>query len=178
MAGVQVGHRGGLPGELQPLYGVLPHRLQQPEAGLAGNGRLTRDQRLVEERLENQHHVVRLPADGLHRLEGEAAGEHCQPGEQVLLLGLEQVVAPVERGRHRPLAVRQVAQPTSHGVPGEPGEQRGGRQQPARRRSELQGQGEPVEASADLRKGRGALPCQLDRGPGGAGPIQEQRDRR
>ena len=52
---------------------------------------------------------LRGSADGLGRLERAAAREHGQAREQPPLLGVEQVVAPVDRAAQRPLALRQVA---------------------------------------------------------------------
>jgi hypothetical protein len=48
-------------------------------------------------------------AHGFGRLERPAAYEHAQPPEQRLLLGVEQVVAPVDRRAQGLLADRQVA---------------------------------------------------------------------
>src|SRR5439155_23827781 len=48
-------------------------------------------------------------ADRLGRFEGEAAGEDGEPGEESLLVSVEQPVAPVERLAQRLLTGRKVA---------------------------------------------------------------------
>ena len=86
----------GLPGVLQTLERVSPDRLEHPEA-LAG----VADEALHDERLQG---VEIRAGDPLRRLEGAAAGEDGQAGEEALLSARQQVVAPLDRGAQRLLA--------------------------------------------------------------------------
>ena len=86
----------------QQLVGVLAHGLEQPVARPAPRGLAGGDDRLVHEAGE---HVQREPGRDRHRGLGvEAADEDGQAPERRLLRGLEQLVAPLDRGPHRPVA--------------------------------------------------------------------------
>ena len=62
------------------------------------------------------------PAHRLRRLDRAAAREHAEAREQPPVLGIEQVVAPVDRAAQRPLALREVAPArTTAGPAGRPG---------------------------------------------------------
>ena len=92
-------------------------------------------------------------------VEREPAAEHREPGEEVDLLRLEEVHAPVEHGGHRAVAVGQVARAGAEAgvrrravcssrvsrVDGESSRRPGGR--------ELEGEGDAVEPAADRRQG-------------------------
>ena len=67
---------------------------------------MRRGQALVHERLERVEIGVR---DLLGRLERAAAAEDRQAREEQLLLLAEQLVAPLDRGAQRALALGQVA---------------------------------------------------------------------
>jgi hypothetical protein len=91
---------------MQPLAGILAHRLEQLVAGRATLA-VDAHERLFDqaaEQLEDRAGSERLTAAYLlGGLEAEAAGEDGEPPEQHALVGAEQLVAPVERGRERPL---------------------------------------------------------------------------
>ena len=88
----------------QQLVGVLAHGLEQPVARPAQRGLVGGDDRLVDEARE---HVDREPRRDRRRGLGVEGGhEHGQAPERRLLRGLEQVVAPLDRGSHRPVAGR------------------------------------------------------------------------
>ena len=62
------------------------------------------------------------PAHRLRRLDRAAAREHAEAREQPPVLGIEQVVAPVDRAAQRPLALRAGrARPPTAGPAGRPG---------------------------------------------------------
>ena len=85
------------------LERVLPQRLEHPVAPAVGAHKAPVD--------ESFQRVKLGVADGLRGLKRAAAGEHRQPGEQPLLLLVEQPVAPVDRRLQRALAPRRVARP-------------------------------------------------------------------
>ena len=88
----------------QQLVGVLAHGLEQPVARPAQRGLVSGDDRLVDEAGEHVHREPRR-----HRRRGlgvEGSDEHGQTPERRLLRGLEQLVAPLDRGSHRPVAGR------------------------------------------------------------------------
>ena len=109
---------------------------------------------------------LRHPADRLRGLQGAAADEGPEAPEDRLLRGAEQVVAPGDRVAHRPVARRRVALPAGElGQPlVQPGQQRGGGEERAARRRQLDRQGQPVQPPADLGDGRRVVGCQRERG--------------
>ena len=112
VGGVPVGGRGGEPRLVQALHRELPHRLEQPEPRLVVRSRHAQHERLVDERAEGGQDVgAPSPSrdDGLDVVEREPAAEDREPGEEVDLLGLEEVHAPVEHGGHGAVSVGQVA---------------------------------------------------------------------
>src|SRR5688500_15243018 len=93
----------GLAGGLEPLDGKLADGLEHPEAAAVGSDA---DEALVDQRLEG----VEVSVDDLFgRLEGPAAAEDGQAGEQALLVGGQQLVGPLDRGAQGALALRSVA---------------------------------------------------------------------
>src|SRR5207237_3440746 len=91
-------------------------------------------------------------AGRLRRVEGAAAREDCEPGEEALLVRAEEVVAPVERRPERLLVLGGVAAAAGEErepVP-EPRQKRHGRQELRPRGGELDREREPVEAAAEL----------------------------
>jgi hypothetical protein len=91
---------------VQPLAGVLAHRLEQPVADRATVA-LDAHERLLDqatEQLEDRASSERLSAAYLlGGREAEGTGEHGEPPEQHALVGAEQLVAPGECRRERPL---------------------------------------------------------------------------
>ena len=92
-----------------------PARPRTPERfPAAANSRITAPggrETLLEQRLdavENREPELGVAADGFGRVEGEAADEHRHAAEQPLLRRVEEVVAPGDRGRERPLPGRHV----------------------------------------------------------------------
>jgi hypothetical protein len=85
---VALGHGHALAGGRQALGGVKPDGLGQPVAGGRAVG-VGQHQRLGDQPREHVEHLVGArsapAADGLGRLEAEAAGEDRQPPEQPLL---------------------------------------------------------------------------------------------
>src|SRR5919197_5158399 len=76
----------------QALEGVLPDDLEHREPRLAVGLPLPH-QALVDERCKSLEDAAVTAADGLGRLESAAPGEDAEPGEELLRIRLEQVVA-------------------------------------------------------------------------------------
>ena len=100
--GVGALHRFGLARFGEPTARVLADRLEEDEAGLAVGIVDLAQQALVDERAEEIHHLAepqpfRGAAHGLGRLERAAAAEDAEPGEQLLLTLVQELVAPVDR---------------------------------------------------------------------------------
>jgi hypothetical protein len=97
--------RGG-----EPACGVAADRLEQPVAPLAV-AVLPYEERLLDKSCEQERDFVVIEAvsgaDLLGRLQREASREGREPPQQDLLLGREQLVAPVERRLERLLARRR-----------------------------------------------------------------------
>ncbi len=110
---------------------------------------------------------ARRLADGLGGRGGTAAGEHGQAREQQLLVGRQQVVAPVDCRAKRVLAFGQVAGAAARELQRQEREELGGRVLARARGRELDRQREAVEPAADL----GDLVCLLAR------PAEAGRDR-
>jgi hypothetical protein len=87
---------------VEPLECLLADRVEHAEAAAAPPPH----EALHDERLEDVELGV---ANGLRRAEREAAGEHRQPLEELLLVRPEQLVAPLDRRAQRALACRGVA---------------------------------------------------------------------
>ena len=102
---------------------------------------------------------VGVAADGFGRVEREASDEHGDATEQPLLGRVEEIVAPADRGGERPLPRRHV--PRSADEQGQrvfqAFQEHRWRQHPQAGRGELEGQGQPIEANADLGNGGGVL---------------------
>jgi hypothetical protein len=143
----EAGRRGESLGLGEPERGVLPDGREQAEALGALDVDTSADQRVVEQDPQVAQHVV--ATDGLHTCQREAAREDRQRRQQVARRLVEQVVAPVERRPHRALPLGQVAGTLAEDVV-EAGQQRNGVEERGRRRSELDGERQPVEAPADV----------------------------
>ena len=161
---------------MQPLHRELPHRLEQPEARLVVGGRHPQHERLVDERAQRRQHVGALAGDGLDRVEREPAAEHRQPLEEVDLLGLEQVHAPVEHRGHRAVPLGQVAQAGAEAGLLKANQQGRGGEQPQAGGGELEGEGEAVELAGDRGQGCRVVVGDLGGGAGGRGPVEQQGD--
>ena len=94
-------------------------------------------------------------ADGLRRLEREASPEHRELPEELLLVRLEQLVAPLDRRAQRSLPRRSVARARreQRQPPVEPREQLVRIEQRDACRRELDRERKPVEPPADLADG-------------------------
>jgi hypothetical protein len=152
--------------------GVLQHRLELVVARAVGGDA---DQRVLDEALERREHVPF--GDGLRGLEREAAGEHAQQPEQPPLVGLEQVVAPVEGRLHGALARRQVAGPRAGHRRVEAGQQGGRVQQAHLGRGQLEGQRDAGEPAAQPRDVQGVAVVDREAGRDRDGALGEQRAR-
>jgi hypothetical protein len=149
--------------------------------GSASVAVLAAHQALVEQRgqaIQHGHAEAAVVADRLDRLQGAAAGEHRQPREQALLGGVEQIVAPVERGPEGLLAGGQVpcAPDKQLQTALESANHRLGGQQLDPGGRQLDGQRQPVQSGADV----GHCRC-IRRGDdkvrlGCCGALGEQRD--
>ena len=171
----------------QAFQGVLPDGIEQAEPGLILAG-LHPDQAAVHQRAQRLYHAAWLvglvggygvAAYRRHGRQAEAPDEHCQPGEQSLLIGREQAKAPVERVAQGPLPFGQVtrsAGQNAHPVI-EPGQQRLRGQQPDPGGGQLDGQRQAVQPTADLGDGPDVAPGQLEARGFGAGPGREQANR-
>ena len=171
----------------QAFQGVFPDGVEQAEPGLILAG-LHPDQAAVHQRAQRLDHAAwlvglaggyRVTADRRHGRQAEAPGEHCQPGEQGLLVGRQQAEAPVERVAQGPLPFGQVTRSGGqHAHPVvEPGQQRLRGQQPDPGGGQLDGQRQAVQPTADLGDGLDVAPGQLEARGLGAGPGREQADR-
>ena len=147
----------GLARRLKPLARVLADRLQhrEPLVGVA-------QEALVDERLEGVEIDLRHL---LGRLERGAAPEDGEPGEEGLLRGCQQLVAPVDGCAEGALAFGQIS-----GAAGqkrqallEPLEDLPGRECLHARGGQLEREGQLVEAATDLRDGLVGPEVGLDR---------------
>ena len=90
----------------QALPRELADRLEHPEALVLVRVGAAADEALVEQRRERVE--VRV-TDRFGRVEGAAAAEDCEPGEELLLVVVEEVVAPGDRRAQRGVALLGVA---------------------------------------------------------------------
>ena len=147
-------HAFGLAGGDQPVPRVLADRFQHHKARFAvGLGLL--HQALADQRfhgLENTQRGFDI-ADCVYRFQGAASDKHGEPPEQFLLVGGEQVMAPIDRPAQRLLPCRQVARPAHEKAQpmAELREHALRRQHPHPRRGEFDRQRQAVEPVADLR---------------------------
>ena len=141
----------GFAARLEAFERVGADRLEHREARLAVGLFLLAEHVAVDQRREARQEVV-AAADGLGGVERAAAVEDGEAREERLLVGAEQVVAPVDRRAERLLARGQVAWAAGEEVEAllEPGEQRLRREQLRAGGGELDREREAVEADADL----------------------------
>ena len=174
--------KASLSGLVQSLGGVLPHGLKQAVAAITG-ALLHVDERLVDQATEESDrflaHESVIGADVLCRLEGEAPGEHREPPQEDLLVGLEQIEAPSEcrpqrllPGHRRAASPREQVERVIDAL-----DHLGRREHADPGRRELDREGHPVEAVAEGRDRDRVLVVQLEAGGGLARPNREQPDR-
>src|SRR4051794_17190784 len=96
MVSMLAAHIGRHTALFEPLDGVLANRLEHPEAALG-----VPDEALLDQRLER---VQVGPGDIFGGLDRAAAGEDAERGEEPLLVGRQEVVAPGDRRAERLLA--------------------------------------------------------------------------
>ena len=158
------------------LGGVLADRLEHREAWLAVGVVGHDSEAPPHQRVER---VEVAAADRLDRLEPCAAREHGEAGEQALLVGLEQLVAPVDRRPQRLLTSRSVGGAADEeGEPlVEPFQDRLRRQEPDARGRQLDGERQAVESCADRGDDRRRLRVDREARLDSAGPGLEQLGR-
>ena len=179
--GVAVGERLFLSRLRQPLAGVHADGLEEPVAAPRG-ALLDRHERLLGEPRERIRRHLRVEAvAGAHLLDGvelEPAGEYGQPPEEHRFVGLEQVVAPLQRRRQRLLPRRRgvaaVAQDPEAVV--EPLRDRRRAQRAESTRGELERERQAVESQADARDILGDVLVELEPGCRRRGSLDEERD--
>ena len=134
--------------ERELAHGLEQVKARDPVLLAAGEEALVGQRRQAVQRVDAG---VRGDLGG--RLLGEAAREHAEPSEERLLVGAQEVVAPGERGAQRLLASGQVAPlAREQGQRLIEARQHRLRRQDARPRGgQLDGQGEAIQAAADLR---------------------------
>ena len=145
--GVPLAQPGHLAQLVEMLEGELANRLQHEETA-AG-------ERLHEAGLgDRPQGLDRCARDLLGSIERERPGHDGQSREELLQLGRQQVVAPLDRRAERSLPSGRVAGAGGqHGQTViEPLEQRRRVKRAQTRRCELERQRQPVEAAADLRR--------------------------
>lgn len=177
--GREVGGVSGLGGgeDLRGLGGaldrVLVDGLQEPVAHLTALGGGGDDEGLVDQGAER---VGGARGEGLRGGEVPAAGEDRDLPEQGALVGVEEVPGPVDDRAEGLLAGQDRA-----GAGGEETEAvvetvgdlaRG--EQPEAGGGQFDGEGQAVEAAADLVDGRAAVPGEVDVGAYGAGALGEE----
>ncbi len=95
-----------LAGRHEQLVGVLPHRLEHPIPGPTSRSGHHGDDRLVH---QAGQHLERQPGGHrLGRLGVEAAHEHGEVPERLLLGGIEELVAPFHRRPHAAVVGRRL----------------------------------------------------------------------
>ncbi len=183
----------------QPLQTELAHRLQHPVARLHPRSILTPNEALIHEGSEtfqdgcggvgesrsrggwrvvcvSPPRHLDFPTHGLRPFQGEAADKDGEPAKQGLLLCGEQIVAPGDGIAHRPLPGRRVQSATGQQRQPllQPGEQRTWREDLDPGGGQLDGQRQTVQAAADVDHRLGILLGQIETGPGGLRPLNEE----
>jgi hypothetical protein len=135
--------RVGVAASVEPLECVLANGLERRDPGLRRPFNAL-EKVVVDQGFDQLQHVL-ARADRFDRLDRRPSDEDGHLAEEALLVRIEQLVAPVERGPKRPLPRREVARPLAEHVegPGEAGEELFRPQQLRSRRSQLDRQGSP-----------------------------------
>src|SRR5215210_5064497 len=124
--------------------------------------------------------AARLVRNELGAAEREAADEDPEAREELLLFGVEELVAPFDRAAQRPVSLGQAGAwrcPQEIEARVETFAQRTWREDVASRRGKLERQRKTVQADADLDDRLGVRVRELEVGSGRASPIDEQPDR-
>ena len=171
---------GELPAGGEALQPVLPDGLQHPQAWLAIALLHLAQQVVLQQRAHPIQDGARSQAsrlgDSLDGRQVAAADEDGEPAEELLHLWGEQLVAPGDGGAHGLLAGRHVARAAGQHLQalGEAGEQGLRREQPGARGRQFDGQGQPVQASADLGDGMHRRLRDLERRLDGLRTLNEE----
>ena len=100
----------------QALQSILANGFQHHEARLFSRLFGLLQQTIVEECGYSiqyiQSHMVNLVADRFHRLEGAAADEDGESSEEVLLIGRQEIIAPLDGAPKRLLPCRNTSRST------------------------------------------------------------------
>jgi len=135
--------------------------LQQRITWLVGRIGHRPDQAMIDQRLQGCHHgLFALVADGQRSRKRHPSNKDTEVAEERLLISGEQVVTPFDRVGHRPEPGRLVPGPAGEqGQPLlQPGQDDRRSEQVAAGGGQLDGQGQPVQAGANLGNGwRGRL---------------------
>ena len=123
--------------------------------------------------------ALRIAGDGRGGLERGPTGENREAGEEPLLVGIEQVIAPGDGVAHRLLARGEIARPALEDVQPavEPSQQRIWREQTDARGGKLDGQRQAVQPRTDLDHGRGIVGRDLEAGLDRLRAIDEEANR-
>jgi hypothetical protein len=174
-------HRFPVGALLEALEPVLPDRLQHSEAGLAAVDPFRLEETVGQERLHTFHDVeLEAAGHGVGSIERKTTDEDGEAGEEHLLLGREEVVAPLDRAAQCPVTRRRARagrcleqiEPLTETL-----ENRTRREHPDPRRRELERKRQAVQAQAELRDRVGVLLRELEVGSRVACAIDEQPHR-
>ena len=133
--------RAGVPALGQPLRGEFADRLEPCEPRGSIKGLAAIQETAGGERVDRvEDREVGGAAHRFRGVEREAAAEHREAREHAALVGLQQLIAPVDGAAKRLLACGSVARARrqQRQTPREPGEHVGGREQPDARGRELE----------------------------------------
>ena len=135
---------------------------------------------MAGERVEKiQRLVLRAAAHARRGIERPSVREHRQGLRELALLVVEESEAPLDRRPQGALALGQVARSRAQGVENvfESVEQRGGWKHSGASRGELDREGKPVEAPADLRDRRSVRVVQREVVANRPRPVHEETHR-
>ena len=165
----------------QALGGELADRLQHQVTRRPGRPQLP-EQALVHQLLQAVQHAdadAGPRAHGLDHLQVDTAPEDRAGRQQLPALIAEQVIAPLDGGAQRLLAVRQVTAPAGQQPQRmlQPLQDRLRRQQPDPRRSQLDRQRQAIQPAHDPGDRGGVLPAHGEARHHGRRPLGEQPHR-
>ena len=175
-----LGERRRLVGLVEPLARVQPDRLEEAVAARARGAVVGCHEGLLDETREHVGNPPRVEigagAHALDRVELEAAGERRKPAKQRPLVRLEEVVAPLKRGRERVLPCRRrVTRGAEHAkAVVEALRDRRGTKCPQAPGGELERERQAVEAEADPRDVHGVLLVEREARRSRLRPLDEE----